>query len=168
VICEPAADARDRQVRQRAGAAVERERFLVRHSEFAFLQARGDVGMGARVYVGIDPQADRSGRPGFRRDALEPDELAFRFDVEAEYPRRERPAHLLRRLPDPREDGFSRIAARSEHAGELPARYDVEPASQPREEVEDREAGVGLYRVAHQVIGPGSRQTRRRMRDTIP
>ena len=61
-----AADAGNRQVRQRAGAAVERQRVLVGHAELAFLEAGGDVGMGARVDVGIDAQADR------RRPAASP------------------------------------------------------------------------------------------------
>ena len=114
--------------------------------------------MSARVDVGIDAQADRRRPLDLRRNALEPHELAFRFDVEAHDPGRERLAHLLLRLAHAGEDDLAGIAARREHARELAARNDVEPASKARKEVQHREARIGLDRVAHQVVGAGERR----------
>ena len=67
-------------------------------------------------------------------------------------------AHLLLRLAHAGEDDLAGIAARREHARELAARNDVEPASQARKEVQHREARIGLDRVAHQVVGAGERR----------
>ncbi len=150
-----AADARHAKVGQTRGAAVRGERAGVRNAEFVSRHARRDVGMGARIHVGVDAQRHRRAPAGRGRHRIEALELRLALDVEALDARFERHAHLRFRFAHAGEDHPIGAPAGREHARELPARDDVEARAHAGEKVEDREVGVRLHRVADEVVEPG-------------
>ena len=97
-------------------------------------------------------------RPTRPATAFSTPELRRRFDVEAANAGRQRGLHLGRGLADTREDGLRRIAASGDDPLELAAGDDVEAASRPRQQIQHREVGVRLHRVADEVrrTGEGS------------
>jgi hypothetical protein len=60
-------------------------------------------------------------------------------------------------LPTARKHDPGRIAASGDHARKFAAGDDVEAAAQAREQIQDRQAGVGLDCVAHQMRRRGER-----------
>ena len=82
-------------------------------------------------------------------------QLAFRFDVEAQDARFERQAHFIRGLADAGKHHFFRLAARRQNPRQFAAGNDVEARAEAREKIQNGEAGVGLHRVADQVLALG-------------
>ena len=152
-----AIDAEHVEVRQRGGQPVHAQGFLVRDAELVLAQAGGDVGVGARVDVGVHAQRDR--RPPSERtgDLVQPPQLALRFDVEAAHADLERALHLRARLADAGEHDPRGVAAGGQHPFELAARHDVEARAAPGEQVDDRQVGVRLQRVADEHLAAGRR-----------
>ncbi len=148
-----AVDAGHLEVRESRREVVGGQRALVRDAELAPAQSRGDVGVRARVDVGIDAQGHRrapSHRAGDRIEALE---LRLALHVEAADAGGEGRADLLLALADPGEDDALGPAAGGQHAREFAARDDVEAGTEPREDAEDGEVGVRLDRVADEMVG---------------
>src|SRR5215831_8946709 len=137
------------------GATVERRRLGERDAELAFLQAGRDVGMRPRVDIRVDAKAHRRAFARFRRDSIEALELARRLDIEAANAEFERLTQLGFALPYPRKHHLCGIAAGGRDARQLSSRHHVEAAAQPRENVENREVGIGFQRITRQVIEPG-------------
>ena len=113
--------------------------------------------MGLGVDVGVDAQADRRDVAARRATSASTLELGVALDVEAAGCRRRahgasRRASCRRPRRRPR-----RIAAGRQHALELAARDDVEAAAGARERLQHGQVGVGLHRVADQVVAPGER-----------
>jgi hypothetical protein len=71
-----AVDALDLQVRQRRGAPVDVEGLVEGNAELGGLEAGGDVGMGARVDIGIDAQRHRRAAAELASDFVELFQLA--------------------------------------------------------------------------------------------
>ena len=127
-------------------------------SELVLLQARRDVGMRARVDVGVDAQGDprppSRGARGRVGDALD---LPLRLRVESQEARLDAGADLLVRLPDAGEDDPLGRESAFEAGAQLAARDDIRARAERGEAREDREAGVGLGGVADQVGESGKR-----------
>ena len=62
-----------------------------------------------------------------------------------------RPMHFRGGLSDTGKNDLARIAAGRDDSRELSAGYDVEAASQTRQQVQQRQVGVGFHRVANKV-----------------
>ncbi len=94
-------------------------------AELVLLLAGGDLGVGARIDVGIDAQRDRRGGTQLAGDDAQQLQLRNGFDIDLRDPLREREAELFARLADAREDDMSRRNARGERAPELALRNHV-------------------------------------------
>lgn len=149
-----AIDAGHLQVRQRGGAAVGRQRVVEGHAELVGFQTRRDVGVGLGVDVGVHAQRHARDLAHAAGDLVQAVQLGNRFDVEAQDVVRQRQAHFLDALADARKNHFARIAAGCEHAQQFAARDDVEAGALAREQVEDRQVGIGLHRVADECVAP--------------
>ena len=60
-----AVDAGDLDMRQFGGTAIQRRRLVDGDTELVLLEAGGDIGMGLRVDIRVDPQRDRRADPEF-------------------------------------------------------------------------------------------------------
>jgi hypothetical protein len=129
-------DAGDREVRQIPRAAIQPQRVAMGHAELVLPHPGRDVVVGARVDVRIDAQAHGRGLADLRGHPVQARQLAFRFDVEAQDAYRQRLAHFVGGLADAREHCLARVPARGEHAVQLTPGDDIEPASQPGQQVE--------------------------------
>ena len=134
-----AIDSLDMQAWQLRRTLVGGEHALVRYAEFVALQACGDVGMGLGIHVRI--HADAHGCPDAHAlsHAAQYFELGFAFHVEAAYADTQGLAHFRARLANAGKDHRGRVAARGQHASELAARDDVEPAPGLREQLQHRQ-----------------------------
>ena len=140
---------RDRRERRRV--AVQRGGLVDADAELALLEARRDVGMRARIDVGVHAKADRRHFSHPTRDGRKHRQLGGGFDVEAQDVGSERLLHFGLGLPDPREDDATRVPAGGNDARELAAGHDVETAAEAREDVEHAEVRVGFHGVAHKM-----------------
>ncbi len=82
-----------------------------------------------------------------RVDAIE---FRGRLDVETHDVGLQRLLDLPFSLADAREHDLGGITASRKHAGKLTAGNDVEACAQPRQDVEHREVGIRLHRIADQ------------------
>src|SRR5688500_11561517 len=71
------------QVRQGGGAGVNGRRLLDVDAELVFLQAGGNVRVGAGIHVRVDPQRDGRGLAQLGGDQLQALQLVHRLDVKA-------------------------------------------------------------------------------------
>src|SRR5260221_1955916 len=147
-----AADSGDAQVRQRLRMATGVERAPVGDAELVGGKPGGDVRVRSRVDVGVDAQRYRCHAAHRCRHRLEAVELGLALDVEAADARGESRAHLAFGLADAGEDHAAGIATGGKHARELPARNDVEARAGARQDLEHGEVGVGLDRVADEMV----------------
>ena len=108
--------------------------------------------MGAGVHIRVDPHRDRGHLAHLPGDAIE--DLQFRrgFQVEAVNPQLQRPGHLSRLLAHAGEYHLTGVCSRSHHPLQLAAGDDIETRTQACQQVEDREVGIGLYRITDQVV----------------
>ena len=125
--------------------------FIDPDSEFAVLEAGGDVGVRARIDVRIHAEADRGRTAHSLRDGGEHRKLGRRFDVEAEDIRAEPLLHFRFGLADAGKDNPCWIASRGDHTRELAAGHDIEAAAEPREDIEHAEVAVRFHCVAHKM-----------------
>ena len=152
-----AIDADDFQAWQGSGAQVSGDSTLVRDAELVGLQASGNVGVRLGIHVRIDAQADTRAATCPDRDLREDVELGVTLDVETHHIGVERLLHLRTCLAHAREQHFGGLATGSQHAFKLAARDDIEAATRPREGLQHREVGVGLHRIADEVVAPHQR-----------
>ena len=110
--------------------------------------------MRAWIDVGVDAQGHRRDLAQFRGNLREPLELVFGFHVETQHARLKRGAHFRYALADPGENGFRRAAPYSEDSCELPAGNNIEARTQPGQNIQYREIGVGLDRIADEDVAP--------------
>ena len=103
------------------------------------------------IDIGIDANADRRPLARLSRHGIEVIELACRFDVEAMDAQFEPTVHFRDGLSDAGKNDLAGVAAGRDDSRELAAGYDVEAASQTRQQVQQREVGVGFHRVTHEV-----------------
>ncbi|MNZ26104.1 hypothetical protein D3C78_432870 [compost metagenome] len=143
-----AVDAYHVQVRQGGGMGVDGFRFVDGDAELVFLEAGGDVGMGAGIHVGVHPQRHRGLHFHGRGHVLQALQLVARLDVEAVHAGFQGAAHVVAALADAGEDDAPGRAAGGEDAFQLAAGNDVEARPLARQQVQHAEVGVGLDRVA--------------------
>jgi hypothetical protein len=140
-----AVDSRHVQVRQPRREGVGGGRAVVRDPELVALEAGGNVGVGARVDVGVHAKGHGRANAHGAGDGVEPLELGLALDVEAAYPGRERGTDLVHALAHAREDDPVGAPAGRQHARELAPGDDVEAGAE-REDAEHGEVGVRLDR----------------------
>ena len=139
-------------------AAVNRRRAPDVDAELVLAQPRRNVGMRLREHVGI--HAQRKTRfalqpAGARRKQFE---LRLALHVEFENARFQRAVDLGLGLAHSGEHHAPRrIRSGRQHALQFPARNDIEPRPALRKQLENRQRGVGLHRIAHQVIAARER-----------
>ena len=114
--------------------------------------------MGLGVHIGVHPQgyAGRAVEAGGH--VVQPLQLRLGFHVEAKDVRLQRPDHFLGRLAHPGKHDLAGIAAGPEHALQFTAGDDIETGTQPGQQAQYGEIGVGLDRVADQMILAGEGQ----------
>src|SRR5687768_10099397 len=108
--------------------------------------------MRLRIDIRIHAKGDRCTPAEAARHPVDAGELGFGLEVEAAYAALEREPDLVRGLADARKENLGGIGAGGEHARELPCRDDVEPGAATCEQREQREAGIGLDRIADEGI----------------
>ena len=157
-----AVDAHHPQARQRRGVAVGGHRFVVRNAELVALESRGDVGVRARIDIGVDAQAHRRSAAQGARFLVQRIDLAQAFDVEAAHTGQQGLAHVGAGLANAREDHLRRVAASNQHPRQFTAGHDVKTAACLRKGLQHGQRGVGLHRVTQQMPpalqGPGVRR----------
>jgi|GEM_PF-6075133 len=146
-----AVDADHFEVAQFVGARIHRFGIGDGDAELVFLEAGGDVRMGAGVHVRVDAQRHRGDHAQLGGDQLQTLELVGGFDIEAMHADFQRTTHVVAGLADAGEDDALRLAAGSQHALQFAARDDVEARPEARQDVEHAEVGVGFHREADQV-----------------
>ena len=119
--------------------------------------AGGDLGVGAGVDVGVDAERDRGGAAERGRDLGERGELGLGLDVELADAVAEGELHLGPGLADAGEDDALAGDAGGAGAAVLALRDHVHAGAERGHQAEDREVGVGLHRVADQVVEAGER-----------
>jgi len=111
--------------------------------------------MGLCIDIRVDP--DRHGGP--LSDALGDlgEQLQFRFglDIETGDTLAQRQRHFTRRLADAREHDLAGRDTGSKRPAQLTFRHDVHARTLLRHGADDGLIGIGLHRVADQVIGAG-------------
>ncbi|MNQ37980.1 hypothetical protein D3C85_515380 [compost metagenome] len=143
-----AVDAYHVQVRQGGCMGIDGFRFVDGDAELVFLEAGGDVGVGAGIHVGVHPQGYRGFHFHGCGHVLQAFQLVARLDVEAVHAGFQGAAHVVAALADTGEDDARGIAAGSQHALQLTAGDDVEARTLARQQVQHTEVGVGLDRIA--------------------
>ncbi len=149
-----AVDADHVEVRQLRGAHVDGLGVGYGDAELVFLEARGDVRVGAGVDVRVHAQRHRRDLAHLGGHHLQALELVGGLDVEAVHPHFQGAAHVFTGLADPGEHHAIGAAAGGQHAFQFTAGDDVEARAQARQQVQHAQVGVGLDREADQVIHP--------------
>jgi hypothetical protein len=149
-------DSDDANGRELRCLAVKRDGRVVGDAEFALAQTRCDVGVRLGIDVGVHAQGDRGKLACARGERSKPLQLRLGFDVEAQDAGLERGPQLRFALADARENGLGGAAARGEHSREFSARDDVEAGAESRKEIQYREVGIRLDRIADEDVAPGA------------
>ena len=145
----------DAQPGQGGGALIGGQGLIVGDAEFVALQPGGDVGVGARVHVRIDAQADGGEEFVLLGDLADLLQLGQAFDVEAADAAFEGQQDFGAGFAHAGEDDFFRLGAGGQRAGQLAAGDDVKAAAGLRQQAEDGLRGVGLDGVADEGVAPG-------------
>ena len=148
-------DAADREAGERSGAGVDLAGARDRHAELVLRLAGRDLGVGARVDVGIDANGDQSGRAAGRREGRQRLELGLGLDIEAEdlFVEAQRHfrlglAHAGKDDPVPRDAGGARPP-------QLPLAHHVHAGAEPGQSRDHRLIGIGLHRVKDERVLAG-------------
>ena len=134
----------DVDILQRYGFFVSLQRFLDVDAELGLLHAGGNIGMGLRIDVRVDAQADRRLFADAGGDLVERGQFLVGLDVEHQDAGVERVFDFLFLFADSRKDDLLRIAAGFERAKQLAAGNDIEAASLLGECPQQRHVGIGL------------------------
>ncbi len=137
-----------RDAGEQGGQAVGRRRLAQIDAELVLLLAGGDLGVGQRIDIGVDPERHRRGSPELCRHRAQPMQLRHRFDVDLVDPGGERRFHLRRGLADPGKDDALGRHAGGERAAQLAFRDDVGAGAEAGEQAQHGEVGIGLDRIA--------------------
>ena len=136
------------QVGIRRRLARDLERLGHGDAELGLSQTGGEVGMGVRIDVGVDAQADLRAPSRRLRATRDPLELFDRLDVDRANVRRDGSIDLCVRLADARKDDLRGRNPRRQGALQLAARHDVRARPLARQQAQDGLRGVRLHRVA--------------------
>jgi hypothetical protein len=107
----------------------------------------GIVVRSRRVYIRVDPKADRSRAPQPLRYRSKTIEFTYTLDMEGADPGPERISHLVGRLPDSCEDDLLRRDPGADCTLEFPGRHDVGTGAQSADPVQESEGPICLHRV---------------------
>ncbi len=126
-------------------------------AELVLRLAGRDLGVGARIDIGVDAQRDRRARAHRHGDFAQRLELGLRLDVDLMDAGGQREFHLVARLADAGEDDARRRDAGGEGAAQFALRDDVGAGAEQRQGADHREVRIGLDGVADRraLIGKG-------------
>ena len=128
-----AINADDTDVRQGGCAAIQGQRVVVSHAKLRFLETGRNVGVGFRVDVGINAQADRRILAALPGNVVQAFEFRNRFDIEAENASIQRLLHFRSGLADTGKNDFLRVSPGGQHALQFATGNDVETGAQSGE-----------------------------------
>ena len=136
--------------RQLTGQSISLARFPDVDAELVFLLAGGDLGVGQRVDIGIDPDRDPGGVATRRGERAEPLQFGDRLDIDLVDSGGKRGLELGAGLTDAGEDDAVRRDAGGQCAPQFALRDDVGAGPEPGEDPQHREVRVGLHGIADQ------------------
>ena len=126
-----------------------------RNAKLVLRLPRRDLLVRARVNVGIDPHSYRRCHPKTSRDCRQPCHLGLAFDIELTNASGQGGLHLSLGLTDARKnDPIPREPGRT-GPRILPTRDNIDPGAQIGHQTQHRLIGVGLHRIANEVIHTG-------------
>ena len=137
------------QTRQLRRALVGRQCVLMGHTKFVAFEAGGNIGMGFRIHVGVDPDADRCFAAKFYRNRVQNREFSFAFHIEAADADLQGQAHFRAGFANPRKNDLAHIATGGDDAGELARRDDVKATARLGKNLQHPQRGVGLHGVTN-------------------
>ena len=120
-------------------------------TELVLPEPRGDIRVCVSVNIGIDAQGDRGQLAHLARDPVDTQEFCFRFDIETADAGLQCTTHFIGALADTGEHHPRRIAACLQDALQFTDRNNVEAGSEARQDLQHRQAGIRLDRVADEV-----------------
>ncbi len=149
-----AIDAHHAQAGQGGCALVGGNRAFMGDTELVALEARGNVGVGLGVHVGIDTNADRCAQSHGLGHFAQHVEFCLALHVEAANADLQRLAHFCARLAYAGKDHLRRVAAGRNHALQFAGRNDIEAAAMAGEKLQDSERRVRFHGIADLHLAP--------------
>ena len=126
-------------------------------AELVFAFASGDLGVGFRIDIGVHADGDRRDLAQFTRHDIKQDHLRLALDVELTNAARQSQFDLFAGFADAgKDDPVARHACRLGPAV-FPARDHIHPRARLRQRAQHGLVGIGLHRVADQMIHPRKR-----------
>ena len=148
-------DAAQAEVLQLRGTGIDTLDLLEGDAELVLVGAGGDLGVGAGVHVRVHAHGDGGDLLEARGDLVDALQLGLGFAVEAVNAGLEGELDLGLGLADAGEDALGGVAAGGDDAAQLAFADGVEAAAGVGEHAHDGLVGVGLHRVADEVVERG-------------
>ena len=114
-----AVDAHHLQTRQRRGVLVSLQGAFMRHTEFVAFEAGGDIGMGFRIHIRIDADADGGDLATGDRHLAQHIQLGFTFHIEAGDAGLQGLLHFSAAFAHTRKNHVLGLATSSQHPGQF-------------------------------------------------
>ena len=134
-----AINADDPQAPKGSCIVIHTQGIFMGHAKLVVLQARGDVGVGFRIHIGIDANADGCAQAQLHGHAGQDLQLGFAFDIKAANASGKGLAHFCACLAYPRENDFANLATCGQNPIEFAARHNVKTASGSRKHLKHAE-----------------------------
>ena len=120
-----AVDAHHFQARQRRSVLVGLQGALMRHAEFVALEARRNIGVGFRVHIGIDADADRRHFAAGQCHLAQHIQFGFAFHIEASNARLQGLLHFGAAFTHARKNHIFGLATSGQHTCQFATRHNV-------------------------------------------
>ena len=140
-----AVNAHNAQARQLRGPLVGGQGVFMGHAKFVALEPGRNIGMGFRVHVRVDPDADRCPPTKIHCNRVQDRELRFAFHIEAADSGLQGLAHFCTGFANAGKDDFAHITTGRDDAREFASRDDVKTAARLGKNLQHPEGGVGLH-----------------------
>ena len=144
-----AVNAHNAQTRQLRRALVGRQCVLMGHTKFVALEPGRNIGMGFRIHVRIDPDADGCFAAKFQSNRVQDREFGFAFHIEAADTDLQGQAHFRAGFANPRKNDLAHVATGGDDAREFARRDDVKAAARLGKNLQHPQRGVGLHGVTN-------------------
>ena len=139
------------QTWQCSGFLIDPQSLVVRDAEFVVFQARGNVGVGPSIHVGIHSQTHSCQVACCGSDLRQDLQLRLALDIEASDAHLQGPAHFSAGLAHTRKHHLGRVPSHGQDTFQFAHRHDVKPATRLGKGLKDRQGRIGLHGVANQV-----------------
>ena len=126
----------------------------MRHTEFVAFEAGGDIGMGFRIHIRIDADADGGDLATGDRHLAQHIQLGFTFHIEAGDAGLQGLLHFSAAFAHTRKNHVLGLATSGQHPGQFATRHNVKTTAGLGKHLQHTQRGVGFHGVVHLGLAP--------------